>query len=132
MKFIRRYGLFLYWLFFAVFAALQGGYAGFNPTNEEVGYQWGALFVVWIVLALSVANLHRIIGPKNYRMSLPRFGKAFGFSLLLMIVFYVLFEARGAPPVLGVPMFFAIVTAILTLAFGVVEAIYNEFRKPEA
>ncbi len=129
MKFLRRFGLPLYWLFFAAFAALQGGYPGFDPYDEYVGYQWGAVVTVWVVLALAVAILHRIIDPKNYTLSSPRFGKAFGFSVLLIVIFFALFENSKVPPVLGVPMFFAIVTAVVTLIFGIAEAISNEFRK---
>lgn len=132
MKFLRRYGLSLYFLFFAAFAALQGRYAGLAPHGDEIGYQWGAVFFVWFALAISVAILHRIIDPKNYSMSSPRFGKALGFSVLLIIVFFALLESPGVPPVLGVPMFFAIVTAVLTLIFGVAEAISNESRDRKA
>ena len=119
----------MYWLFFAAFAAIQGRYPGFDPYDEHVGYQWGAVVTVWVVLALAVVVLHRIIDPKNYTMSVPRFGKAFGFSVLLIVIFFALFENSKVPPVLGVPMFFAIVTAAWTLIFGIAEAISNESRK---
>ena len=119
---IRRFGLFLYWLIFAVYAASV-------PNQEEAGHQWGSVFIVWIALALAVFQLHRIIDPKNYSASSPRFGKAFGFSLLLFPIFFVMFEARGLPSVMDVPMTFAIVTATLTLICAAAETLVMEMRK---
>ena len=124
---IRRFGLILYWLIFAVYAAQEARYAAPVRNQVEVGYQWGSVIVVWIALAIAVFQLHRIIDPKNYSPSSPRFGKAFGFSLLLIPVFFVLFEARGLPPVMDIPMVFAIVTAIVALICAAVETFVFEF-----
>ena len=132
MKLIRGYGLVLYWLIFAAYSAREGQYAASARNAEEVGYQWGAVFVVLVALAVAVFKLQRIIDPKNYSTSSPRFGKAFGFSILLIPIFYVMFEARNLPPVMDVPMLFALVTAGLALICAAVETVVHEFRDREA
>ena len=132
MNLLRRYGLLVYGLVFAVHATLEGRYASPDPNQADPGYQWVAVIIVWITLALAVFQLHRIIDPRNYSMSSPRFGKAFGFSLLLIVFLFVFFEAPNVPPVVEVPMKFAVVTALLTLVFGIAEAIGIELRKRKA
>ena len=132
MNLIRRFGLPLYWLVFAAYAAREGQYPRPLPYDDEIGYQWGAAFGVWITLAVAVLILHRIIDPKKYSTASPRFGKAFGFSLLLFPIFYVMFVARNLPPVLDVPMSFAAVTAVLTLVCAAIETIVIEVRNRKA
>ena len=126
---IRRYGLFFYWLVFAAYVAREGAHAVPLPGREQLGYQWNDTFVVWIALALAVYKLHRIIDPKNYRASTPRFGKAFGFSLLLIPLSLVFFGGRGMPKVMDIPLYFALVTTGLMLVCAAAETIVFEFQK---
>ena len=123
---IRQYGLPFYWLIFAIWAAMQGRYAGFVWQTE---YQWGAAIFVLAVITVSVVILHLIIRPHTYSTSSPRFGKAFGFSVLLLIMFSALLGFTDLPPVLYVPSKFAFVTAALTLICAAVETAVVEIRK---
>ncbi len=132
MNAIRRYGLFLYWLIFAFYCALLGKIPGYGVNPAHGQFFWGAVIEVWIVLAIAVLILHAIIAPQNYSTSSPRFGIAFGFSVLLVIIFSIQFGYVDLAPVRYVPIGFAHVTAILTLVCAIAETTVIVRRKRKA
>lgn len=117
-----------YRLIFAFIAARQGKYPSPWLYSSEAPYQWGAVIFVWTVLGVAVLLLHRIIDPLNYNVSSPRFGKAFGFSVLLLLP-YSLIYATDLPPVLYLPGYFVFVTAGLMLIGAAIETTVIEIRK---
>ena len=127
MKVARKYALPTYWLAFALIAAVQGKQPGFLLDPQDASYQWGSVIFVWLLLAIIVLMLHKIIDPLNYSVSSPRFGKAFGLSVLLLLLFS-LFYVTDLPPVLYLPHTFTLVTAALMLVCAAIETIVLAVR----
>ena len=114
---------------FAAYAAHEGQFVAPFVGYDSWQYPWGMVLAILAILAIEVGILHIIIHPKSYSITSPRFGKAFGYSVVLILIFSIYFNATDMPPVFYAPGRFAIVTAALTLLAAAAETVAIEIRQ---
>lgn len=130
-SFARRYGLFAYWLMFALFTLRQAQYPGLMQHPEEWDYPWGAVVAVWALLAVLVAGLHLILRPASFHRSWGRLLAALAYSALL-VVFGLRSVITDMPGYYYVPAQFSAVTMVGMLAFSLVQvasALWRRLRR---
>jgi hypothetical protein len=129
--YIRRYGLPTFWFAFVLRAIWLGQYPVYADfaSDSNPGYQWEKTSVAIFVITIATIGLHYVIRPSTYSLSSPRFGKAFGLSIVYLMVATGLFSVTDMPGVYYLPSTFAFLTCALMLALAAVETIVLEVRK---
>lgn len=82
---LRRYGLLVHWLLFALLTLRAARDPGLVPEGAEVPYPWRGVAVTWAILALFSGALQLILRPRTFRRSWGRLLGALAFSLALLL-----------------------------------------------
>lgn len=89
LMFSQRYCLLFYWLVFAALTLYEAQFPGLMLHPEEWRYPWGAVFVVWALLAISVGILYAILRPASFNRSWSRLSGALAYSAILLFLGYI-------------------------------------------
>ena len=123
----RRYCLLFYWLVFAVFTMYEAQYPGLMLHPEEWRYPWGAVVVVWALLAILVGILYAILRPVSFNRSWGRLLAALAYSAILLLLGYFS-VVTDMPGYYYVFAQFSIVTMAGMLIFAVFRALSTMWR----
>ena len=125
--FARRYVLQFYWLAFAVFTLHEAQSPGLLLHPEEWRYPWGAVVVVWALLAMLVSILYAILRPGTFNHSRGRLLGALAYSAVLLVLGYFS-VVTDMPGYYYVFAEFSIVTMAGMLLFAVFQAVSALWR----
>src|SRR5262245_28213554 len=123
----RRYCLLFYWLVFAVFTLYEAQFPGLMLHPEEWRYPWGAVVVVWALLAILVGILYAILRPVSFNRSWGRLLGALTYSAILLVLGYFS-VVTDMPGYYYVFAQFSIVTMAGMLMFAVFQAVSALWR----
>jgi hypothetical protein len=129
--FWRRYGLVVYWLVFALYAADAARYSGFVVHRQMAAYPWVGLVGTWVNLALEVALLRWLLRPLTFARSWGRLAAALGVYAVLGVLSAVTF-ATDMPGYFYVPGQFHMVTFVGLFVFALAAAAGSSRTEPDA
>ena len=119
--FWRRYGLAVYGLVFACYAADAARYSGFLAHRPVATYPWAGLVGTWANLALELALLRSLLSPLTCPQSWGRLAAALGVYAILGVASAVTFTP-DMPGYYYVPGQFHMVTFVGLFVFALAAA----------
>ena len=117
-----------YWAIFALVTLRQARFPGMMADLDEWTYPWGAVLIVWLLLAIFVGLLYGIIRPTSYNRSWRRLVGAIMYSVGLFVLAALTFFT-DMPGYYYVLAAFAVFNLILMLLFAVTQAVSFALRR---
>jgi hypothetical protein len=111
---VRRYGLVLYWLAFAVYTLDAARNPGLLLPGAPAPYPWRGVLATWLALAVLTGGLHAILRPRTFHRSWARLAWALAYSIVLLAASFVTF-VTDLPGFFYVPGMFALITPLALL-----------------
>jgi hypothetical protein len=126
--FLRRYGLIIYWLCFAILTLRAAKYPGLVYHRESVPYPWIGVVTTWIILGAMTSVLYWISRTRKFRYVWQRLAVALVFALILLLFTFLTF-VTDMPGYYYVPGQFALATTAGAAFLGIAYVVGALWRR---